>query len=645
MVIGLALGSSAAHADDLPSVKITADGPSQDFPTDKSFYVTGDANKATAVQVAIVRKGSAWMRGGDGVSCKALATALHVEQPTTEVVDPGVTSVSTVFSHLQSTADTDRVLMSARWTAAAATDKTTFRALVTTSSTFFYPGYSYCVYVLQTLQQHDSQTLVKITTGLADTVALCHEPAAGAGPTAEDCISQKVANYKTELDAEVAKLVGAAASADVSAANAKTASVKTAANKTTSLAIPIVKARADLLARHRNWAPNSIAPSPVAFLDVHDHGLGEALAIALARQGALIVDPGTPTQFRLDDRMHAFAIGGIRIHGNELTIEVAPSRDPEHGGRVVVGVSSRDLQLRDGVSLYDLLCYVRGAIAVDPTNPIARDQVVAQVSAVALDKKLADSFHAMAVKADAIAKLFDGNPAAPDPGADEPDGMTLAHVTWLVRHFLSGQPGGKDMQWIGADLFKIDHQKPLYDAFVDQLTVDTGEVVKLAGPVTLPIHTEVSESAWVFSYLTPIVGYAFYDTPESWISTPYVGFQLHFYPNPANDPLWSHAEERSHDLRRAFALEFGTGATTSGMGADNRYRGWLGLPPPTFALALHAIPYTSVSFGVALLERRETVLAAENRNLRFTFLIGLSVQANIPDLIKGQSMTTTQKQN
>jgi hypothetical protein len=164
--------------------------------------------------------------------------------------------------------------------------------------------------------------------------------------------------------------------------------------------------------------------------------------------------------------------------------------------------------------------------------------------------------------------------------------------------------------------------------------------------VSTPLKMRIAftQKTWVFSYLTPVVGYASFPVDDDSFAVYYVATQLHFWPNPVNDVLWSRGFE---DLKRSFALEVGVATKVSTFGPDSRFSGPRGLPPLFGGVAFHLIPYTSVSGGVALVEERRSTLSEERAKLRWLGYIGLTVQFNIPDLVRqardGGTTTSVEK--
>jgi hypothetical protein len=154
----------------------------------------------------------------------------------------------------------------------------------------------------------------------------------------------------------------------------------------------------------------------------------------------------------------------------------------------------------------------------------------------------------------------------------------------------------------------------LVTALSDVLTaqpiwIDKRPLVRTVTSSTAPFterfatRLDVTEDKWVFSYLSPVVGYAFAgptrDDKREGMTLHYFGVQLHIKPNPAHLPTggWG-----------MFALELGATPGAGAFGPDGRYRGLSNIAPIFIGGAVHLIPYTSFSLGCMVAERRTTAL-------------------------------------
>src|SRR5262249_26531083 len=80
--------SVTARADEIPIVTLTDAGPDQEIPTNRSFYIAGDASDTSEfVQVVVVRRGSPSMFGDDGDSCHDVLADLQIDSVTSTAAD------------------------------------------------------------------------------------------------------------------------------------------------------------------------------------------------------------------------------------------------------------------------------------------------------------------------------------------------------------------------------------------------------------------------------------------------------------------------------------------------------------------------------------------------------------------------------
>lgn len=153
-------------------------------------------------------------------------------------------------------------------------------------------------------------------------------------------------------------------------------------------------------------------------------------------------------------------------------------------------------------------------------------------------------------------------------------------------------------------------------------------------PVT-SLTLEFSTDSWASSHITPVVGGAGIITAAQSFMIPYVGVQVFAWPNPVDQPMWTHG---AADLRRLFGVELGLGIPRtgrSGFGPDDRYRNTgLGLPPVLLGLAIQPIPYVTTSVGVAFMRVKRSTLGAEIDQPYQALYINFSFQLNIINAVR-----------
>jgi hypothetical protein len=527
------------------------------------------------------------------------------------------------------------VLLSSRWDVKKTSDPASYKVLVSDEGAFFGPGFSYCVYVLKRTQQIDDTTL-EAAIGKLEAYDACEVRDDACRVRLVSLFSEHVHDLARKLIVTDDGKPAEPSSCQLPARPAqpewqrKYCALPELADRAASSALNLFGARKqvhDEIAKPTGFDPMSTA------LDANKD-LGSAIVTALVRFGALL-----PLEQAVARREGVtFVVGAVQLL-DDGRIRVADSLKKPDREWILKDVTTKDLAIGEGLTLYDLVAAGRGDLHLDGSarGELTNHELLALVDRVGVAPLAASDqaqLAAVQVRTWALATVIEGAKCPAEPG-------TALAVTCGIHAWFADSARAaayNRLEAIAGKLLTLTSSKDNYDRQRAGLTQTTGEVFTLGGPRTLPIHVEMDESAWLFAYVTPVIGYAQIASPDDWFSIPYIGAQVHLFPNPANDPMWSHPRA---DLKRAFALELGVATKASNFGPDNRYRGVFGLPVPLVAGALHVIPYTSVSFGAALLERRQTVLASEDPQFRLAFYVGLSVQANVPDLLKKQATTTT----
>ncbi len=649
----LVVPSQIAVADEIPNVTIGASGPDQEIPTNKSFFVSGDAGKnTTVVQVAIVRTGSPWIWGGDGPACTKVASEIGIDQPNSEFLDAGVHRIREQFPAATKRRD-DRVLLSATWLRPEK-DGDKFKVLVATDEAFFAPGYSYCLYVFKKTQKVDDQGIKKLIDSVSKALDACGSKIQAAATLAanpeDDCRTATQAHF----DAELAKLLdeanivsgGKPGAVATCPPNPKSANERDKAYcELRSKINEALKYAVDMFLERKRLDAVLNVKVPARDLDRSWKGegtdLGAALITMLTNQGSLFPSykevkvKGVKTRVTIHLTQDSkIAVTHVSVLDDDLHIRVSNSDHPagDHV-RVLDGVTTKELVVADGITLFDLLQLRKGTLAKDLTlrdlRAIVRATTALSPWSPTDAAPVQSAYSRIALVSDFIAS------STPAAFSEWTPIAIRAHVkNWLA----ADQVLPPKLDVMATNLRQLLEHKPKYDSAAAGLSIVTTEQVQLGAPKAVPFQIAFDQETWVFSYLTPTIGYAQMSTQDGWISKLYTGVQLHFAPNPVDRPLWRHGF--SEDWKRAFAVEAGVATSTSWFGPDDRYRGIFGLPTVYLGVVLHIVPYTSITVGKALVERRSTLLTVENPSVAAPWFIGLNVQVNVPDLIHKQHTTT-----
>lgn len=649
-----------AAADEVPTVTISASGPDREIPAGKSFYVGGESGRNTkAVQVAIVRVGSPWMWGGDPPSCSTVATEIaidHPRDPHPEFLDPGVHRVFEQFPGATRRRD-DQVLLSATWVRPDTAGET-FKALVTADDEFYAPGYAYCLFVFKQTQKVDDASIQKLIASVAAALDACGKNlAAGATVTTAETSCRNAT--QSQFDADLAALLdeaqivsggkpGAPPTCPIDPVTGKTPQRDLAYCALRGKIDEALKYAVNLFVERDRLDPALNLAAPAHDLDrgwlpaQRDH-LAAAVIAVLRNHGSLYPSfvESMENGARVRTVLHVtgdgkIAVTHISLLDDDLHIRVSSAPNPTAAQtKTLDGVTTKDLIVADGITLFDLLQIRRGIVTTDK-EPITLSALRALVRSTDAIMPWAPRDLATAQAASKRISAIADFAAASDPVYTEWTPTAIREHTRAWLSAASVLPAG--LGDIAIDLAQLVVQKPGYDAAAHDLPFVAAEQVQLGGPKAVRFQVGFDQKNWVFSYLTPTIGYAQIRTEDGWISRPYAAVQLHFYPNPVDRPLWRHGI--AEDWRRAFALEAGLATSTSSFGRDDRYRGIFGLPAVYLGAVVHVVPYTSLTVGAAFLERRSTVLTAENPSRTASLFIGFSAQVNLPDLIRQQHTTT-----
>jgi hypothetical protein len=347
-----------------------------------------------------------------------------------------------------------------------------------------------------------------------------------------------------------------------------------------------------------------------------------------------------------------FVLGGLEIaklaiaaNGKTIELQLSHKRSAKE---VKSDVAADQLEVRPGVTLGDVVLLMNDQVVVD-----TRRYTFPQLAKAALDGADLGTWSAarstfvkaahdkLAVLADAVAaaETAADNAAKDKDVLDDTPNAILVHLGAALGAAPGPAPGpaprrsGRVAEW-SRTFGKLHEAQAGWAESQGQLKVKTEGLVTYEAAAPIPTQIEFEQSTWVFSYVTPVLGYAQIRTDGNFALF-YLAAQLHFVPNPGNDVLWGRGLSR--DLRRAFALELGFSPNLTTFGPDNRFSGYSGFPPAYLGAAVHVIPYTSVSAGGVVLDRKRSSLSDEQPDATMKWYIGINVQFNIPEYVREAS--------
>jgi hypothetical protein len=647
MLLGIARG---ADAGEIPIITLGDAGPDQEIPTDRAFYVRGDATASIEhVQAIVIRRGSPSMFGDNGPSCRELVSELGLDTTLSSAsdddddavvipvprYDAGVHRAFEIFSNAEGEVRRASVLVSASWQRSHR-DENAFKVLVPHDRSFFSAGYGYCLVVVTT--EH-SQALSNATLAeLVDDVAAKHI----ACGDKSSCDDESLADYETRAARALSS------SRAMKRAPERIGEIAALMEEAARVELGQATGLVEVLGHMRDRffdKTNAMPPVSLVWSEIGVDPFAQAVSTLLAQAGALLpqVKPGGLALFTPDG---ALQVKAIQLLDDGKTLRVASSKAPTGAQARVLTTTTDSLAIGEGLTLYDLIQLGHKKIRVDKewitlkalgdgAANVGLDRWTADdsaflVSAHAQLKRLAD-FVDLATSGLSCAKR-----AAPPADASPADAVRRELGDWLVCH--------------KADAIAIENMREHFESLISEdqswraakakIVAKTRRIVTLTSTAPSAWRVSFASRTWLFSYLTPIVGYAGVLRPDESFGLFYLGAQLHLDPNPVDDVQWRNGLT-TKDLRRAIALEVGVAPYGSSFGPDDRYDGPGGLPPIFVGAAFHVLPYTSLTFGGTVLERRNSTLAQEMPHTIFAPYLGLTLQLNIPDLIRTASGPTT----
>ena len=661
IVVTMALGTSRfGEADEIPKVTITASGPDTDLPLGKPFYIVGSAKEVVkSAHVFIVRKGSRTVFVGDrGPACSVIKDALHADQQQKRAVDAGVHRLREVYPAVEDGYKENHVLASARWERKDAKGDQEYKLLVSGDRSFFQSGFHYCLFV-ETGSQEMISSEKEIGTAidtLVNVLKACTTP---------ECGQSALQTYENNLLELAQSVLGKTRASDVSQVAAKATAFRAAGQTLVGHTLD-VRTAVDRVGRLKD-SPIALDTLPAGDVTIPitadskrsvpiDHLAHAAALLLVWNPGKIGIRLTSATSSR-------FSYGDTPILSLGISANAKFLAWVGDGSSRSLDVGADALEVRPGVTLGDLVRLMNNQVLVGArkysfpqlrtaiqqgASPWTKEQTELVVQAHQKFFDMSDALleiararttfdEARKVYDDVLAAFKAGRAKEPNPRfyADDTGQAILAH---LGRAIEGADGAAITLQEWSQALNKLARSHADLAAAKGMLSVKTEGLVAYEASAPIATSVEFTESTWVFSYLTPVLGYAQLRTDGNFALF-YTAVQLHLVPNRGDDVLWSNGF--GQDWKRAFALELGFSPKVSSFGPDKRLSGYSGFPPVYFGVALHIIPYTSISLGGVLLDRKSSTLADEKPDVTFKPYVGFNVQFNLPEYVREASKPAT----
>ncbi len=653
-ILVLCSSIGVAHADEIPIITLTDVGPNQEVPTGRSFYLEGTADPEVQIaQAIVVRKGSPAILGDNGPDCATMVHDLRIEAATRSASDDPDESIEQpvdtplyatgphrafeVFPYANRTVRGAAVLVSAAWQRPDDAARS-FRILVPHDGEFFAAGYAFCTFVVTTerKQEIDDSTLTSLIDGLARKVIACADRSS--------CQDEALDDYEAKTQRLLAGSRSIAAG-PLGEAKDLAARFRGAAKSELGSATGLIDARDRL---QDKWAANTNIMQPAAqslWIDTASDPLGHATTSLLARSAALLpqirtTGKGTTvTLFTTDGRL---MVSALQLLDDGRSLRVASGKSPSGEQARVVTATTDTLAIAEDLTLYDLIQLGHGKVHVD-RDWISLEALGQRVTALGLDEWTAEDTTFLTAALAQLRRLASyvelattGASCRPSDTELTPAAITHQLGDWLVCQRVDGAALGSLVRQL-SDLVAEDQS---WKAAKDALLVKAKRIVVVTTTAPNAVRIGFESKTWVFSYLTPAIGYAAIVRTNESFAQLYLGVQLHLDPNPIDDVLWAHGVT-TKDLRRAVALELGVAPTGDSFGPANRFSGANGLPPIFLGVAVHLLPYTAIAIGGTLMDRRRSTLAQEDPHAIVSPYIGFTLQLNLPDLVRQVARTSS----
>jgi hypothetical protein len=667
LVAGLA---SEARADDIPIVTLTDAGPDAEIPTNRSFYVAGEVGESSEfVQVVVVRRGSPSMFGDDGPSCHDVLADLQIDALTSTAADDedggdlaedpmlqprydaGVHRAFEIFPHATGPARRSAVLVTTAWQRPSASTKQ-FRVLVPHQREFFSPGYAYCLMAVTTAhaQVVADGVLEDLVDELAAKIVECGD--------STKCDDDALNDYQMKAEAAIARSRRGAGvmmgGGSVQQVRALAARLREAARAELGGTTGIVEALDHMNDRFMDKTNVMNPVQSAVWTEVANDPFAASVAIMLARSGALLPQVKAPGRKGADSAVALFTADGklevkaVQLLDDGRGLRVASSVSPKGENQARVLASGTDsLVVADGLTLEDLVQLGERHVRIDNEWVTLRSlgDRMSSIGRASWDAEeaayLADAIAQLKRLSDFVALTTTGATCTKHAFTAAENEVTSDAVRKHLGEWLACQKTDANaLETMLEQLESLASEHQAWKQSKEKLVARSRRIVTLT--TTAPENLRVSFRAktWVFSYVTPIVGYAGVLRPDETFGLFYLGAQIHLDPNPVDDVQWRQGVT-AKDLRRAVALELGIAPYRSAVGPDMRYGGPGALPPLFVGAAVHVLPYTSLTFGAAFVDRRRSTLPQEQPHTVVTPYLGVTIQLNAPDLIRQASSPTS----
>lgn len=648
------LGTQVSAARDIPIITLGEAGPDQEIPTDRSFFVRADAAASVEhAQAIVVRRGSPSLFGGDGPSCHSLIADLGFEATLTSAgddgsddeaivvplprYDAGVHRAFEIFPAATGAARRAHVLVSAAWQRRSDDDRQ-LTVLVPHDSSFFSAGYGYCLVIATTehAQELDEAQLSELVDDVASKIVACGDNSS--------CDADALAEYevKTARALSRASLLRRAPGRVGEIA----AMLQDAARIELGHATGIVEVLGHMSDRFFDKTNVMQPAASTMWADIATDPFAQALANLLTHAGALLpqVKPPGVALYTPDGKLQVKA---LQLLDDGRSIRVAASRAPTGAQARVLTATTDSLSITDDLTLYDLIQLGNRQIRVEK-DWISLKELGEGIAQLGLAQwTSADSDYLVAAHAQ-LKRLADyvdlttsgltcTKRAYPATEAEQGlDAIRRQLGDWLVCQ----KADAAALETMREHVAALIAEDRAWRAAKEKLVTKSRRIVTLTTTAPTAMRASFASRTWVFSYVTPIVGYAGVLRPDESFGLFYLGAQIHLDPNPVDDIPWRHGLT-TKDLRRAIGLELGVAPYRSTFGPDMKFGGPGSLPPLFVGAAVHVLPYTSLTFGGSILERRNSTLREEEPHTVFAPYLGLTIQLNVPDLIRSATGPTT----